>query len=184
MAKKSTRKTKKTRGKSTVSYPEYLQQQRKSQVRNIRKTVFFSEQEMGMIDRYCQKYKVRSRSAFFRELILSHLMQDLDENYPKLFWWDSLSNEGCFFIHGLKFLNFVISLCGSILCDFLLGEVKKTQKKFQKNLEVDKKPHIFAVPFGNEVVNTLWEASWLKWWRTSTTSTDRSNNRRFGVFSR
>lgn len=85
MAKKSTRKTKKTRGKSTVSYPEYLQQQRKSQVRNIRKTVFFSEQEMGMIDRYCQKYKVKSRSAFFRELILSHLMQDLDENYPKLF---------------------------------------------------------------------------------------------------
>ena len=38
-----------------------------------------------MIDRYCQKYKVKSKSAFFREVILTHLLEDLDANYPKLF---------------------------------------------------------------------------------------------------
>ena len=85
MPKKTIRKKRTTRRKQQASYVEYLIHQRKSQVRCFRKTGFFSEQEVGMIDRYCQKYKIRSKSAFFRELILSHLLQDLDENYPRLF---------------------------------------------------------------------------------------------------
>lgn len=86
MATKKPKKTTRTsRRKQQPSYTEYMLQQRKEQIRSCRKVVFFSEQESAMIDRYCQKYKVKSKSAFFREVILTHLLEDLDANYPKLF---------------------------------------------------------------------------------------------------
>ena len=83
--KKQGKGTRSNRRKQQPSYTEFLLQQRKAQIRSQRKVVFFSEQEVAMIDRYCQKYKVKSKSAFFREVILTHLLEDLDANYLKLF---------------------------------------------------------------------------------------------------
>lgn len=49
------------------------------------KTILFSDKELSVIDQYCKKFSVRNRSAFFREIIISHILQQIDDNYPKLF---------------------------------------------------------------------------------------------------
>lgn len=54
-------------------------------IRTIRKTILFNEKEMAAIKRYCTKYKIASSSAFIRTAVMSHIMSDIEENYPKLF---------------------------------------------------------------------------------------------------
>jgi len=54
-------------------------------IRKIRKAILFNEKEFSAIDQYCQKFGIKSKSAFFRSIIIEHIMREADENYPKLF---------------------------------------------------------------------------------------------------
>lgn len=53
--------------------------------RTFRKTILFNEKERSVIDQYCMKYSIRNRSAFFRDVIIAHILKQIDDNYPKLF---------------------------------------------------------------------------------------------------
>ena len=65
--------------------PDFQEKKREELVHSCPKTILFSKKELALIDQYCKKYSVRNRSAFFREIILTHIFQQLDDNYPKLF---------------------------------------------------------------------------------------------------
>ena len=79
MGKKSTKPTK-------ASVPTEFQSARRSGlVRKWRKSILFNEREISAINQYCEKYGIRNRSAFFRSIIISHILEQADDNYPKLF---------------------------------------------------------------------------------------------------
>ena len=54
-------------------------------LRKYRKTILLNEKEVAAISQYCAKYKIRSKSAFIRNVVMSHILSEMDENYPKLF---------------------------------------------------------------------------------------------------
>lgn len=75
------------RKKSKVSPvdPGYLEKQRASLRRTHRKTVFFNAQELSVIDEYCKRFKISSRSALIRQATMERILNGLEENHPTLF---------------------------------------------------------------------------------------------------
>lgn len=65
--------------------PGFRSRQRDKLVRRYRKTILFNEKELSLIDQYCEKFSVKNRSAFMRDAIISHILGQIDENYPRLF---------------------------------------------------------------------------------------------------
>ena len=65
--------------------PAYLEKQKESLLRKNRHVLLFNDREMEAVDEYCQRFKVRSRSALFREAIMTKILSELDENHPTLF---------------------------------------------------------------------------------------------------
>lgn len=63
----------------------YLERQKAALKRNHRKTVLFNERELAVIDEYCKRFGVRSRSALIRQAVLERVLKTLDENHPTLF---------------------------------------------------------------------------------------------------
>lgn len=53
--------------------------------RKHRKTVLFNDSELALIDEYCRKYKVKSKSALIRQSVLRAVMEVFDQNPPTLF---------------------------------------------------------------------------------------------------
>ncbi len=79
MGKKSTKPSK-------ANAPAEFQSARRSGlIRKYRKSILFNEREISAIRQYCDKYGIRNRSAFFRSIIISHILEQADDNYPKLF---------------------------------------------------------------------------------------------------
>ena len=65
--------------------PAYLENQRKMLLRRNRHVLLFNDSEMAAIREYCTRFKVHSRSALFREAIMSKILTELEENHPTLF---------------------------------------------------------------------------------------------------
>lgn len=64
----------------------------KQDPRTEKVTVLFSEEECKMLNYYVKKYRLSSRSAFVRRLVMTHVMRELNAHYPTLFDQD-LSND-------------------------------------------------------------------------------------------
>jgi hypothetical protein len=45
----------------------------------------FNDIENDAFDRYCKQYKVKNKSKVIREMILSSIWKDFNQNYPTLF---------------------------------------------------------------------------------------------------
>lgn len=54
-------------------------------LRKSRTSLLFNQREREAIDLYCQKYKIKNRSKFMREVILTEVLRRFDEDYPTLF---------------------------------------------------------------------------------------------------
>ena len=50
-----------------------------------RVTFCLNEEEQRVISRYLSKYKIKNKSRWYRETILSHVLRILEEDYPTLF---------------------------------------------------------------------------------------------------
>jgi len=48
-------------------------------------SILFNNRELKAIEAYCSKYKVKNRSRFLRETILTEILKKFDEDYPSLF---------------------------------------------------------------------------------------------------
>jgi hypothetical protein len=44
-----------------------------------------NEDEHKAVDRYLSKYKIENKSRWYRETIISHILKNLEEDYPTLF---------------------------------------------------------------------------------------------------
>ncbi|MDR1198194.1 MAG: hypothetical protein LBK94_04170 [Prevotellaceae bacterium] len=53
--------------------------------RTHRQTITFNDMEMSVITNFCFKYKITKRTKFFREAIISTILQKIEENHPTLF---------------------------------------------------------------------------------------------------
>lgn len=65
--------------------PRYLDKERAALKRTIRKSVFFNKKELAVLNEYCKRFGVRSRSALIRQATMEHILKELDENHPTLF---------------------------------------------------------------------------------------------------
>lgn len=54
-------------------------------VRKHRQILSFNDKEMEVVSQFCKKYKIESKSRFFRETIISVILQKLEEDHPTLF---------------------------------------------------------------------------------------------------
>jgi hypothetical protein len=55
-------------------------------VRKSQHSIRFNNKEMNAINNYCKKYKIKNRSKFMREAIITEVLRKFDKNYPTL--WD------------------------------------------------------------------------------------------------
>lgn len=44
-----------------------------------------SDEELRIVDRYLEKYKITNKARWFRETILSNIRQQMESDYPTLF---------------------------------------------------------------------------------------------------
>ena len=44
-----------------------------------------SEEELRIVERYLEKYKITNKSRWFRETILMFIHKNMEEDYPTLF---------------------------------------------------------------------------------------------------
>ena len=53
--------------------------------RNNRLTLMLNSREMRAIDIYCQRYRIKNKSRFLREIIMTAILRRFDEDMPSLF---------------------------------------------------------------------------------------------------
>lgn len=53
--------------------------------RKYRKSILFNKREIQAIDHYCKRYKIQNKSKFMREMVISSILKQFDEDYPSLF---------------------------------------------------------------------------------------------------
>lgn len=53
--------------------------------RMARMVCLMSEEEMLIVDRYLEKYKISNKSRWVRETVLSFIHRKVEEDYPTLF---------------------------------------------------------------------------------------------------
>lgn len=54
-------------------------------VRRHRQTIYLNDNEMAAVRMYCERYRVSSRSALFREAVMKTIISVIDESQPTLF---------------------------------------------------------------------------------------------------
>lgn len=50
-----------------------------------RKSLLFNSKELEAINVYCNRYKIKNRSKFLREAIISKVLQQFEKDHPTLF---------------------------------------------------------------------------------------------------
>ena len=78
-------KKKSTRKKKEAVSVDAMRNRKVQLRRTYRKTILFNDKEKAAIDGYCKKYGIKSNSAFIRNAVISHILVDMDQNYPSLF---------------------------------------------------------------------------------------------------
>lgn len=53
--------------------------------RKNKKSILFNNLEIKAIDNYCDQFKIKNKSKFMREAIITEVLKKFDENYPSLF---------------------------------------------------------------------------------------------------
>lgn len=53
--------------------------------RKQRLVCLMSEEEVQIVDRYLEKYQIKNKARWFREIVLSFVHQNMEEDYPTLF---------------------------------------------------------------------------------------------------
>lgn len=53
--------------------------------RSKKVVIMLNEKEHGLIESYLKRYKISNRSRWFRETIITHILRNMDRDYPMLF---------------------------------------------------------------------------------------------------
>lgn len=68
-----------------VLSPDFQNVNREEQKRVYAKTIMFNAKERAVIEQYCKKYGVTNVSAFIRETVIHRILEQMSQDYPKLF---------------------------------------------------------------------------------------------------
>lgn len=55
-------------------------------VRKQSQSIRFNSRELSAINQYCKKFRVKNKSKFMREAIITEVLRKFENNYPTL--WD------------------------------------------------------------------------------------------------
>lgn len=53
--------------------------------RRHRKQFLFNDLELQAFERYCKKYRIKNKSKFLRETVMTEILVRFDKDYPSLF---------------------------------------------------------------------------------------------------
>ncbi|MDR1895199.1 MAG: hypothetical protein LBR10_00220 [Prevotellaceae bacterium] len=53
--------------------------------RRHKTSLMFNEKEFKVVEHFINKYKIRNKSKFFRESIITTILQKIEEDHPTLF---------------------------------------------------------------------------------------------------
>lgn len=53
--------------------------------RRYRQNFLFNELELAAFNKFCKKYKIKNRSRFVRETVMTAILKKFDQDYPSLF---------------------------------------------------------------------------------------------------
>jgi len=56
-----------------------------SEKRQHKRTIAFNDKELKVVEQFVEKYKIKNKSKFFRESIITTILQKIEENHPTLF---------------------------------------------------------------------------------------------------
>jgi len=68
--------------KRDISCGKYANEKVKRQQRIV---CLMSEDEMKIVDRYLERYKITNKSRWFRETVLGFIHKNMEDDYPTLF---------------------------------------------------------------------------------------------------
>ena len=68
--------------KRDISRGKYANEKVKRQQRIV---CLMSEDEMKIVDRYLERYKITNKSRWFRETVLGFIHKNMEDDYPTLF---------------------------------------------------------------------------------------------------
>ena len=54
-------------------------------VRKHRQVIYLNDREMAAISKYCEMFKVRTKSVLMREAVMEKVLKELEDNHPTLF---------------------------------------------------------------------------------------------------
>lgn len=78
--KRTSKKRKKSASSLKNSFPRAT-----STARRHRQTIYLNDNEMAAVRMYCERYRVSSRSALFREAVMKTIISVIDDSQPTLF---------------------------------------------------------------------------------------------------
>ena len=64
---------------------EVIMEKKQTPVRNERYSFLVNPDERQTIENYLRKYKIRNRSRWMRETLMTFIIKNLDQDYPTLF---------------------------------------------------------------------------------------------------
>jgi hypothetical protein len=53
--------------------------------RKNKHSLLLNNKELAAINHYCDRYKIRNKSKFMRETIITEILRKFDQDYPSLF---------------------------------------------------------------------------------------------------
>lgn len=65
--------------------PDFLKKHKESMVRKHRQVIYLNDYEIDAVERYCERFKLSSKGAVLREIIIKKIFEDLEGNHPTLF---------------------------------------------------------------------------------------------------
>ena len=65
--------------------PGYLKKQKDALVRRHRQVMYLNDREMAAINQFCERFRVGTKAALFREAVMEKVLKELDDNPPTLF---------------------------------------------------------------------------------------------------
>jgi len=54
-------------------------------LRKNKQSFLFNDLEKDALDKFCKKYNIKNKSKFMREIIITNILQQFDQDYPSLF---------------------------------------------------------------------------------------------------
>lgn len=69
-----------------VKNPVVRRRKKNPDLKRVNKqTILFNNFELNAIENYCNRFRIKNRTRFMREIIITEILKKFNDNYPTLF---------------------------------------------------------------------------------------------------